>query len=458
MLMRQIINEDLACASYILADGSDAAVVDPQWEVEPYLRIAAEHDLRITHIFETHNHADHVSGHGRLSAATGASVHISADADVAYDHAPVSDGDRYELGDVVIRALATPGHRPEHMSYLIEDRSRAESPWVVLTGDSAFVNDVARPDLAVDPEEGARGLFGSLRRLRELPDETELWPAHIGGSLCGGGAMSEKPSSTIGFERALNPFWGILDEDDFVSELTAGSAPQPPNFERIVELNRGPLITERAPLEPLTPARLSELLDSGTVLMDGREPHEFDAAHVPGAINVTRVKNGVGTRAAWAADADADIAILGATDEDARELQGTLEAVGFHSLRGYLAGGIGAWRQAGEELRSTPAVDAEGLAERLREGSVVLVDVREDDEWEAGHVEGSIHVPYRRLRDGVPEELAGQRKPLAVACSAGVRSALASSLLERTELTGIEHVARGGVPQLAEHGIDLQPG
>ena len=445
MLFRQVLHEDLGCASYLIADGSEAAIVDPKWEIEDYLALAAEQELAIAHVLETHDHADHLSGRGRLVKATGATV------------AALADGDTFELGDARITALATPGHRPEHVAYLVEDTQRAERPWLVLTGDSLFVGDVGRPDLAVDPEEGAHGLFHSTRRLLELDDVTELWPGHIGGSLCGGSGMSEKPSSTIGFERRTNELLG-LEEDDFVQRLTSQLEPQPPNFERIVELNRGPLITEAVTLDPLSPRRALEFLESGATLIDGRDPREFDAAHPPNALNVTMTHTGVGTRAAWVVDPESKVVLLAASDRDAQRLGRRLEAVGFWKLCGYVAGGIGGWRGEHLETHSTPALDLKGLAERLWAGDAVLLDVREDDEWEEGHVEGSLHVPYHDLHDGLPKEIREAGKPLAVACSAGNRSSLAASLLKRAGIEGVLHVADGGVPDLAGHGVELKNG
>src|SRR5919199_2175399 len=268
VFFRQILHEDLGCASYVIADGGEAAVVDPKWEVEEYLALADEHDFRITHILETHNHADHVSGHGRLSEATGARIAISRDAGVEYEHVPLSDGDEIRVGGVTIAALATPGHRPEHMAYVVRDGDRGTAPWLVATGDSLFVGDVARPDLAVEPKEGAHDLFGSLRRVLELEDFAEAWPAHVGGSLCGGAGMSQKPGTTIGFERRFNAVVQVEDEDAFVSRLTADLAPQPPNFKRIVELNRGPLLEEAQSLDGLAPHRVQELQESGATLLD----------------------------------------------------------------------------------------------------------------------------------------------------------------------------------------------
>jgi glyoxylase-like metal-dependent hydrolase (beta-lactamase superfamily II)/rhodanese-related sulfurtransferase len=453
MLFRQVLHEDLGCASYVVADGGEAAVVDPTWEIERYLALAGEHSLRVAHILETHNHADHLSGHGRLAAATGAPVRVSAEAGAAYKHEPLRDGDAVEVGRARLVALATPGHRPEHLAFLVVDTSRADEPWLLLTGDSLFVGDLARPDLAVEPEEGARALFRSLRRLDDLPDFVEVWPGHAGGSLCGGGGTSEKPGSTLGFERRHNRFLQLADEDEFVRELTSSLAPQPPSFERIVELNRGPLVTEAARLDALAPGGVEELLADGSALVDGREPREFDAEHVPGAINVTATSTAVGTRAAWVVDLDRPVVLASAGDEDARRLGRLLEAVGFLDLRGVLAGGVPAWRAAGHAIETTEAIDVPALADRLRAGTVRLLDVRETDEWDAGHVEGSLHVPYHEL-DRPPDSLR-EGPPLAVACSAGVRSSIAVSLLRRHGIDGVVHVVDGGVPDLDDHGIEL---
>jgi hydroxyacylglutathione hydrolase len=457
VFFRQVLHDDLGCASYVVADGGEAAVIDPKWEIDDYLALAEEHGFGIAHVLETHNHADHVSGHGRLAAATGATIHVSGDAGVEYEHEPLADGDVVSVGDARITALATPGHRPEHLAFLVFDAERADAPWLVVTGDSLFVGDLARPDLAVEPRDGAEGLFRSLRRLLELEDFAEVWPGHIGGSLCGGAGMSQKPASTIGFERRYNRFARLAEEDEFVRALTGQLAPQPPNFRRIVELNRGPLLTDAAPLEPLAPARVKEVLVGGT-LVDGRDPREFDAAHVPGSINVTMTRSAVGTRAAWVVDPDVDVVVSAATDEEARRLGRLLEAVGIRNLRGYLAGGVAAWRDAGLAVGSTPALDVAALAERIRGGEVFLLDVRDADEWREGHVEGSLHVPYHDLRDGVPAALPANGKPIVVACSVGNRSSIAASLLRRAGVENVVHVADGGVADLSDEGIALVTG
>jgi hydroxyacylglutathione hydrolase len=458
VFFRQVLHEDLGCASYLVADKGEAAVVDPKWDIEDYLELADEHRFEIGHILETHNHADHVSGKGRLQKATGATIHVPAAADVSFEHEPMADGDAVTVGDVRIAALATPGHRPEHTAYVISDGARGGEPWLVVTGDSLFVGDVARPDLAVEPQEGARELFGSLNRLLELDDFAEAWPGHIGGSLCGGAGMSEKPGTTIGFERRFNRLLRLGGEQEFVRELTGHLAPQPPNFKRIVELNRGPLLTEAAVIEPLAPARVKEMIDAGVLVLDGRPTRDFDEEHVPCSVNVTMTRSSVGTRAAWIADPEADVVLNAEGEAEARRMARMLEAVGFRKISGFLTGGTRAWREAGFETGSTIAVDVRGLAEQIRGDEVRVLDVREQDEWEESHVPGSLHIPFHELRDGVPAELENGGKPIAIVCSAGNRSSIAASLLKRAGLEGVEHVADGGVQDLRNEGIELVEG
>jgi hydroxyacylglutathione hydrolase len=455
MFFRQVLHEDLGCASYLVADAGKAAVIDPKWDVDDYLRLAEEHGFGIVDILETHNHADHVSGKGRLAKATGATIHVPATASVEFPHEPLADGDRVVVGDVSITALATPGHRPEHMAYLIADESRGEEPWLAVTGDSLFVGDVARPDLAVDKVEGARGLYASLKRLLALGDFAEVWPGHIGGSLCGGAGMSEKPGTTIGFERRFNRLLASKDEETFVRSLTGRLAPQPPNFQRIVALNRGPLLTEAATVDPLLPAAVRARLDAGAAMIDGRDTLEYDGAHVPSSINVTMVRAAVGTRAAWVVDPESEVVVVAETDDEARRLVLLLEAVGFRSITGLLAGGMPAWRDAGLAVEATVAIDIPELAAMLHRGDVRLLDVRDLDEWEEGHVEGSRHLPYYDLGKGVPDDLRNGGKPLAVACSVGNRSSIAVSLLRRAGVEDVVHVVPGGVADLADEGIEL---
>src|ERR671935_568258 len=273
MIFRQITQDDLGCASYLIGDehAGVAAVVDPRLDIDEYLRLARYLGVRVEHVLETHNHADHVSGHGRLVASTGAMVHIHRDAAPEYEHDPIDDGWELELGSLTVRALHTPGHRPEHTAFALVDAERGPEPWAVLTGDSLFVGGVARPDLAVDKTEGAHGIFQSLHeRLLTLPDTCEVWPGHLGGSLCGGPGMDMKVSSTIGFEREHSELLSIDDDGLFVERAISNLAPQPPNFQAIVDINRGPLVTRGSEVLPLTPRLLEQKLRDGALIVDVR--------------------------------------------------------------------------------------------------------------------------------------------------------------------------------------------
>src|SRR4051794_20239741 len=349
MIFRQVTHDDLGCASYLIGDedAGVAAVVDPRFEVDEYLELARYMGVSIEHVLETHNHADHVSGHGRLAAATGATIHIHRAAEAEYEHEPFDDGWELEFGALRVRALHTPGHRPEHTAFVLTDAGRdPETPWAVLTGDSLFVGDIARPDLAVEQTDGARAIFASLReRLLVLPDACEVWPGHLGGSLCGGPGMDLKVASTIGFERAHQPLLAIGDEDALVREATANLGPQPPNFRHIVALNRGPLLSESVEPRPLTPRQLARHQREGALVVDVRTDLQFDEAHVPGAVSITALRAGFGSRLAWLADPRRPLVMIGRDDEEARHAVALAAAVGITDIAGHLAGGMTAWRE-----------------------------------------------------------------------------------------------------------------
>ncbi|MDX6645325.1 MAG: hydroxyacylglutathione hydrolase [Miltoncostaeaceae bacterium] len=447
MIFRQVIHDDLGCASYLIGDqrAGVAAVVDPRFEIDDYLDLARYLSVRIEHVLETHTHADHVSGHGRLAAATGARLHVHRAAGADYDHEPIEDGWTLALGRVLVRALHTPGHRPEHTAYELVDTSRGQEPWAVLTGDTIFVGDVARPDLAADPRDGAREMFRSLqRRLLSLPPETEIWPAHVGGSLCGGGGIDMKVSSTIGYERKHNPLLAVRDEETFVRRATEGLPPQPPNFRRIVGINKGPLVTESFEPPPLTPTQVERRLAAGALAVDVRHDVQFDDAHVPGALNLSMLRSGFGTKLAWVVDPDAEIVLIGRHDEDCRQAARLAAAVGMRAAGGYLAGGMSSWREERRPIERTERVPAEDLLTRCtRDPQVQILDVREEAEWRAGHIPGSIHVPYHDLRD-VPAGLDPER-PIAVICASGMRSGVGASLAQRAGARRAIHVIDGGV-------------
>jgi len=448
MVFRQLIHDDLGCASYLVGDEEFgvAAVVDPKLDIDEYLRLADYLGLRIVAIFETHNHADHVSGHGRLAAATGAPIYINRIANPEYEHVALEDGDEVAVGALKIRALHTPGHRPEHTCFLLIDDSRSGDPWAVLTGDTLFVGDVARADLAVDAEEGARGMFRSLHsKLLTLPDNVEIWPAHLGGSLCGGPGMDMKVSSTIGFEKANQSLLAIEDEDEFVEVSTRNLPDQPPNFASIVEVNRGPLVESVSEAPRLSPGQLEELMAAGTMVVDVRAPADFDRSHIPGAVAITITGAGFGTRLAWLAGTDSPVAFVGDTTEDGERAALLAAAINTAPAVGVLEGGFDAWVAEGRPVDSIEPVTVHELYERWQPdgGRLQVLDVREPSAWREGHIPGSVNMPYR-LIDSIPEGIDPDR-PVAAICGLGQRSAVAASLLKRYGASEVLHVVDGGV-------------
>ncbi|HWH06850.1 MAG TPA: MBL fold metallo-hydrolase [Gaiellaceae bacterium] len=433
MLFQQFVDDDLGCASYLVGDedAGVAAVVDPPYAIEPLLAEAERRGVRLVRVVETHTHADHLSGHGRLALEHGLPVSIHPAAEAEYPHDPLEDGAELELGSVVLRALHTPGHRPEHTCVAVLDRSRADEPWLVLTGDSLFVGDAARPDLAVGALEGAEGLFDSLQRLLELPDGVEVFPGHVAGSLCGK-AMSSKASSTIGFERRFNHALG-LDRHTFVADSAGVSAPKPPNMARLVELNRGPFVGVAADVHELPAA------PDGATLLDVRPLDAYVAGHAPGALSVPVSGNGFATKAGFVLG-NADRIVVAASDEaEARRAIRGLRSVGFLELDGYVLGG-------GDEAMATVAVDE--LDAALAAGAE-LIDVRERDERDGGYIAGSRNIPYRLLALADAEVPADG--PVITICESGPRAAIAASLLAAKGLDA-RPVVGGGIRDWAARG------
>jgi glyoxylase-like metal-dependent hydrolase (beta-lactamase superfamily II)/rhodanese-related sulfurtransferase len=430
---RQFVDDDLGCACYLVGDerAGVAVVVDPPLAVEPLLEEADRYGLAIERVLETHTHADHVSGHGRLALERGVPVAVHPAAEPEFPFEPLEDGAVLDVGEVAIHVLHTPGHRPEHCAFAVADRTRAEEPWLVLTGDSLFVGDAARPDLAVDPREGARELHASLARLLELADGVEVYPGHVAGSLCGAG-MSAKGSTTIGFERRFNPLLRLTELDEFVAASTGSAGLRPPNVERIVALNRGPFVAAPAPLEPAG-------LD-GAVVLDVRPGTDFADGHVPGAINVPLRSSAFGTRAGFVLPTDATIVLHAATPEEAQRAARRLQAVGFLELAGYL--------EAPDTPERLEPVELEELERLLADGTIDLVDVREKDERDEAFIPGSRHVPYRlvgALADGLGD------KPVVTICETGARASIAASVLAARGIE-VRPVLAGGVTSWRDSG------
>jgi glyoxylase-like metal-dependent hydrolase (beta-lactamase superfamily II)/rhodanese-related sulfurtransferase len=412
VLFAQILNRDLGCASYLVGceEAGEVVVVDPHLSIEPILAEADRLDARIVRTLETHTHADHVSGHGRLALDHDIPVSIHPLAEPEYPHEPLEDGLELEVGNVRLRCIHTPGHRPEHCCFSVADTTRSEEPWLVLTGDSLFVGDAARPDLAVGAMEGAEGLFHSLRRLLELPDGVEVFPGHVAGSLCGA-SMSSRASTTIGFERRFNPMLALPSVEAFVAESAGVSSPKPPNLTRIVEVNRGPFVPT-APAPPELPAPPEK-----TQLLDVRPVETHLAGHRPGAINVPVSGSSFSTKSAFVLDSEAAVVVLaGDADEALRAVDG-LRSVAFAEIVGYVLGG-------GEETSDPVLLDE---LDALVASGATIVDVREKDERDEGYIPGSRHVPYRLMRACCPD--LPEDTPLVTICGSGPRAAIGASIL-----------------------------
>jgi hydroxyacylglutathione hydrolase len=415
LVFRQFLDEDLGCASYLIGSraAGEAVVVDPAYAIEQYVEEAERNGVRIARVVETHTHADHVSGHGRLALEHGARVSIHPLAEPDFDFDPMVDGDEIAVGEVRIRVLHTPGHRPEHCALLVDER-------MLLTGDSLFVGDAARPDLAVDAAEGAEELFGSLRRLEELAEDVGVYPGHVAGSLCGA-TLSTDPASTIGFERRFNRALRIAEVDDFVADALSKTTPRPPNMDRIVELNRGPFLAKPDPLP-----RLVDVPAQAT-LLDVRDAEEFAAAHVQRAINVPLTGSSFATKSGFVLG-DVPVVLQAKSSEQAEEAARGLRAIGRLELEGYVVD------PRGMDTRSDP-IDLDELERLLAANEVVVLDVREAEERDEGYIAGSRHMPYRLL--GAVSDGLGDL-PVVTICSTGARAAIAASLL-------------------TAHGIDARP-
>jgi hydroxyacylglutathione hydrolase len=458
MIFRQVTHDDLGCASYLIGDehAGVAAVVDPRLEIDEYLELARYRGVTIEHVLETHNHADHVSGHGRLVAATGATIHVHRIAEATYAHEPFEDGWELALGTLIVRALHTPGHRPEHTAFALIDTGRGSEPWAVLSGDSLFVGDIARPDLAIDKSEGARQIFHSLHdKLLGLPENCEVWPAHLGGSMCGGPGMNAKICSTVGFEKRHNPMLSVMDESEFVAQTLANLGPQPPNFEKIVELNRGSLLTSGVEAAALYPHQVELKRDEGALLVDVRTDLQFDDVHIRGSICIPSFSSGFGSKLAWLADHEQEIVFIGRDDADGRRAAKLAVAVGVRNIAGLLAGGMTNWRQERHPVSQTERLSVEAFARRLEaDPHLQVLDVRERGEWEAGHIPGSVSLPWHDIVE-LPRGL-DPSQPLAVICAGGVRAGTAASLLRRHGAERVVHVVDGGVPDWGELGNRLE--
>lgn len=445
MLLKHFFTGKIAHSSYILAGKNSCAVIDPQRDVDLYITEARALGVDITHILQTHLHADFISGHMDLAQKTGAKIYVAQSARCTFNHVALSEGDTIELEDMVLKVLETPGHTPEHLSYVVIDKSRSDSPIGVFVGDTLFVGDVGRPDLFPDiARELAGQLYHSLHdKLLQLPDYVEVYPAHGAGSLCGR-AMGAKWTSTIGYERKFNTTLQIQDKSAFVTSLTENMPPAPDHFSRCSDINRhGPArLDELLAVEELSASRFKERMsDPGALVLDTRSYHAYAGQHIPGAWHLD-LNGNFPTFAGWVLPTDKDVFLVADDYSTALEAITWARRVGVDRIVGYLDSGMVAWALAGLKTRSIKLLSAEDLHDMIAgDFDFVLLDVRAPLEYEDNHIEGAINIPVADLRTRYNE--LNRDKTTVIICSTGNRSSLGASILEQHGFKDVYNIAGG---------------
>jgi glyoxylase-like metal-dependent hydrolase (beta-lactamase superfamily II)/rhodanese-related sulfurtransferase len=447
MYFNQIAVSGLGCFSYVIGcPGAKAmAVVDPKRDIQDYLDISREEGMRITHIFNTHVHADHISGDQELRAATDADIYIHESAPVEYRHRDLAEGDVFEIGVAKIQVLHTPGHTPNAVSLLVTDTARSTDPQMLLTGDLMFVGDIGRPDLAGEEilEEQVKNLYHSLyTKLSDYPDHLEVFPAHGEGSLCGRG-MSAKKSSTLGYERRANPMLRFPSFEAFRTEVMAIFPVRPKSFSHIIQTNlKGAPTLDACPMDKrLDPQQFEEMMAHGAKIIDVRNSAAFGGFHIPGSINIgfeKQLANWVG----MVVDPHSEIILVVDEPGDYDRMVTELHRIGYDLIFGYLSGGIMAWLMSGKPVDQLEQTSPQQLAERLKKGGIRIIDVRTPSEWESGHIEQAEHFPLSEiLENRLPA--AKQDEELVVQCRSGYRANIAASILRRAGFSRIKSLAGG---------------
>lgn len=464
MLFERFEVEGLSHYSYGVGcpQAGKLVIVDPERHVDRYLEFAGQHGLTISHVLETHIHADYASGTRVLAERSGAEVWVSGydrgeTYETAFAHRDLADGDTLEIGGVRIRALHTPGHTPEHLSYLVYERARSEDvPEIMLSGDFLFVGSLGRPDLL--GEEAKRGLarqmYASVReKLADLPGGLEVHPAHGADSMCGSG-MSGRPSSTLGFERVANPYLDpTLDEAQFVERLLGTVPPFPPYYLRMKQLNAEGAPAVAANGDALAVGEFRALMDSGHVVVDLRDHLAWSGGHIPESLGLGAAKQ-LAMWAAWVVPYDRPVLLVAENVDQAGCAVKALAQVGLDNVAGSLAGGIGAWRAEGLPMRQTIVMSVGELHKRRASGEALnVLDVRGAGEWCAGHIEASVNVHAGQLAQRLADVPSGDA-PLAVTCAGGYRSTAAVSVLERAGYDNVINVT-GGMDAWVAAGLPI---
>jgi glyoxylase-like metal-dependent hydrolase (beta-lactamase superfamily II)/rhodanese-related sulfurtransferase len=460
MYFKQFYLGCLAHASYLISSEGEAAVVDPQRDVDEYIAEAEAHQLTIKYIIETHLHADFVSGHHELAERTGATIVFGSQANVEFEHQAVKDGDELKLGSLILRFMETPGHTPEGICVLVIDPSDSGQPLKVLTGDTLFIGDVGRPDLAggkgFTPQQMAELMYDSLHgKLLQLPDDTEVYPAHGAGSMCGKN-MSKETSSTIGEQRKFNYALKPMTKEEFVQTMTADLPEAPAYFPKDAEINRSGArgLSELSPPEELNVADVESLRNSGHLLLVVRSADLFGAGHLAGSINI-----GLGGQfAMWAGSLismNTDLVLIAETSAQVDEAVVRLARVGIENVRGYLLADIAAWKIQGVALESIPQVSVSELSERLKDGALQVLDVRRPAEYQSGHVPGAHHTPLSMIESQLDSIAFAKDKETAVICAGGYRSSAAASLMQKHGFTNLINVT-GGTSAWVNAGLPVE--
>ena len=465
MIVKRFYDDTLAQASYLIGCGrtGNAIVIDPSRDIDQYLRMAETEEVAVTHVTETHIHADFVSGSRELAVRTGAALYLSAEGgpDWQYAYARdagavlVRDGDHIMVGNVRLDVVHTPGHTPEHLAFLVTDTAAATEPMAIVTGDFVFVGDVGRPDLLEKAakvqgtmEAGARTLFRSVQRFKAYPDYLQLWPGHGAGSACGKG-LSAVPQSTVGYERRFNWALGIEGEDDFVRQVLTGQPEPPAYFAEMKRINRdGPRILNGfATPQWLPEVRLPEVLARQALVIDARPAAEFAAGHVPGTINIP-LNRSFTTWAGWLTPFDEDFYLIvddSGSDRGAHNVNVAareLAMIGLDRFAGYFGvNAVKEWGRSGHDLQTIRQVTSTELAGQLARGAVSVIDVRGQSEWEAGHLPGIPNIPVGYLVQRLAE--VPRDRPVVVHCQGGGRSAIAASVLQAHGIPNVVNLSKG---------------
>lgn len=443
MEIKQFYVPGLAHLSYLMIGKEACFVVDPAREVSPYLSAAEKAGVPIVAVLETHLHADFLSGHCELAALTGAEIYISQKADAAFAHHALEDRARFQIDHFDIEMLETSGHTPEGSVFLVTDLSRGNKGTMLFSGDTLLVGDVGRPDLFPALKgQLAQALFDSIRKLETLEEYIEVYPAHGAGSLCGK-KLSAKRWSTLGVEKLFNSAFQQKDAVLFQKELLEEMPPAPDHFSRCSEINRlGPKLikTLNRPV-PLKPLKFQEALEAGALVVDTRQPLAFAAAHVPGSYGLS-LKGNFATFSGWVLPADRPVLLVMEESSDLEEALRGLYAVGIDQVQGFLKGGMEAWIGQGQKTERLTSLSVGRVKQGLEQGSLHLVDTRQKNEFEAFHIEGSIHMAAPELRQDhnkLPKD-----RPLAFICNTGYRSLLAASLMKQANpASEVIHVLGG---------------